>query len=385
MKVLLVAPQPYYVERGTPIAVRQLARTLAKQDHELHILAYPLGDTPDDPNQIIHRCARIPFITHVPIGFSIRKLGYDVLLTFSMFWLHFRHRFDVIHAIEESIYPALLIKIFSNVRVVYDMDSSLAEQLGTGSRSRRSIRKLLDRCEAWAIRKSDQVAAVCDDLVDIAVKYKPGSAVHALYDIPNKSAADSVNDSDIEVLATFVPDGSTLGLYVGNLEPYQGIDLLLESIRQIGNESTLYTIIIGGTEQHISHYQKLSESFGIEQRIRFLGPRPLDHLDQLLRQADILFSPRITGGNTPMKLYSYMASNRPIVATRLSTHTQVLDDQSAVLTDAIPVAYAEGTKKLADSVALRNEIAGRAMQLVQERYSIDNYEKTVRSLYECLQ
>ena len=48
------------------------------------------------------------------------------------------------------------------------------------------------------------------------------------------------------------------------------------------------------------------------------------------------------GTNTPLKIYQYLRSGRPIVATRLLTHTQVLSDEVAVLTPATPEGFAEG-------------------------------------------
>ena len=46
---------------------------------------------------------------------------------------------------------------------------------------------------------------------------------------------------------------------------------------------------------------------------------------------DILVSPRIRGTNTPLKIYSYLRSGKPIVATDLLTHTQVLSPDVARL------------------------------------------------------
>lgn len=73
--------------------------------------------------------------------------------------------------------------------------------------------------------------------------------------------------------------------------------------------------------------------------MHFLGAQPVALLSAVyLAQADILVSPRSKGSNTPMKLYSYLASGKPILATNLWTHTQVLTAASAVLTEPRPRA-----------------------------------------------
>ena len=61
--------------------------------------------------------------------------------------------------------------------------------------------------------------------------------------------------------------------------------------------------------------------------------RPAEEIPAFLDAADVLVSPRSLGTNTPLKIYQYLRSGRPIVATRLLTHTQVLDDEVAILTE----------------------------------------------------
>ena len=68
-------------------------------------------------------------------------------------------------------------------------------------------------------------------------------------------------------------------------------------------------------------------------RCVFAGKRPVSELPQFLALADVLVSPRRTGGNTPFKVYTYLASGKPLVATRIPTHTQLLDDTLATLTE----------------------------------------------------
>ena len=61
------------------------------------------------------------------------------------------------------------------------------------------------------------------------------------------------------------------------------------------------------------------------------GPRP--SCPAFLALADVLVSPRPEGENTPFKVYTYLASGKPLVATRIPTHTQLLDDTLAFLVE----------------------------------------------------
>ena len=63
----------------------------------------------------------------------------------------------------------------------------------------------------------------------------------------------------------------------------------------------------------------------------FTGQQPAREIPAFVQACDILVSPRIRGTNTPLKIYSYLRSGKPIVATDLLTHTQVLSDGVARL------------------------------------------------------
>jgi glycosyltransferase involved in cell wall biosynthesis len=95
-------------------------------------------------------------------------------------------------------------------------------------------------------------------------------------------------------------------------------------------------------------------------------------------------SPRINGDNTPMKIYSFLGSRKPIIATRLRTHTQVLDDSTAVLIDPNPESFAEGMLLLAEDEKLRQILGERGKILVEEKYNFENFQTKVNNIYDSL-
>ena len=99
-----------------------------------------------------------------------------------------------------------------------------------------------------------------------------------------------------------------------------------------------------------------------------------------LLAADVLVSPRSRGTNTPLKIYQYLRSGRPIVATRLLTHTQVLSDDTAILTGATPREFAEGILAAFDDPTRSAAVGRRARELAETKYSYEAYlEKTRRA------
>ena len=177
-------------------------------------------------------------------------------------------------------------------------------------------------------------------------------------------------------------------MYVGNLELYQGIDLLLDGFKAVQNLALnvpLKLVIIGGKDGDIAKYKLKTKNIGIDPLVLFLGQRSVENLGYYLAQADILLSPRIKGRNTPMKLYSYLDSGKPVLATDLPTHNWVLDSEVAVLSAPNPEAFAQGILYLANNPQIRQTLAVAAKQMVQQRHSFTAYKQQLNSLYDSLQ
>src|SRR4029453_3721862 len=103
-----------------------------------------------------------------------------------------------------------------------------------------------------------------------------------------------------------------------------------------------HLVIVGGLEQDIERYRRRAQHLGIVAQVHFLGPRPVASLNGLSQRADVLLPPRLKGLNTPMKIYSYLDSGIAVLATRLRSHTQVLDDRTAHLVEPDPEALGDG-------------------------------------------
>ena len=103
-----------------------------------------------------------------------------------------------------------------------------------------------------------------------------------------------------------------------------------------------------------------------------------------LDAATILVSPRSTGTNTPLKIYQYLRSGRPIVATRLRTHTQVLDDQTAILADPTPEAFGAAMAGALDDPARAAAIGQRARELAETKYSDEAFIAKTEQAYGVL-
>jgi len=392
MRVLVVAPQPFYQERGTPIATRLLLEALQAAGHSVDVLTYHVGEDPQLAGVRVFRAPAVPFVRDVPIGFSLRKLVCDLALLWRLVTLTRGNRYDVLHAVEEAVFLSLLVRAFAGARsalgpdkldgvgcrVVYDMDSSLPEQLVGRYAALRFVDGVLRRFERFAIAHSDLVLAVCDDLATRARGYATTTPVDVVEDVSLLS--DNRPLGEVEDLRRDLPSGTALVLYVGNLEHYQGVDLVLGAIAML-ESPPLKFVAVGGEPEAVAAYRARVAALGLEAQIAFLGARPVSHLGALLEQADVLVSPRLTGQNTPMKLYSYLAAGKAVLATRIRSHTQVLSDDNALLVEPTPAALARGLDVLLRSPALRDRLAHSGRRLATTRYSLTQFRASIANAY----
>jgi glycosyltransferase involved in cell wall biosynthesis len=394
MRILVIAPQPFYQERGTPIATRLLIEALQAAGHGVDVLTYHVGDDPRLPGVRVFRAPAIPLVRDVPIGFSVRKLLCDAALLWRLLTVTREQRYDVLHAVEEAVFLSLLVRSLGGsrrsadgtlrrlgCRVVYDMDSSMPEQLLGKYGALRVLDGVLRRLERLAIARSDLVLAVCEDLATRARGYATKTPVDVVEDV--SLLRENAAAVDVDDLRRDLPEGGLLVLYVGNLEHYQGVDLMLDAIAKL-ESPPLKFVAIGGSAEAVADYRARAAALGLGELVAFVGARPLDQLGAYLAQADVLVSPRLTGHNTPMKLYSYLAAGKAVLATRIRSHTQVLSDDNALLAEPTAAAMARGLDALLRSAALRERLGLAARRLAATRYSVTHFRESVASAYRRL-
>ena len=388
MKILFLAPQPFFQERGTPIAVRLALEVLAaRQGKEVHLLTYHEGQNVQIPGVTIFRIPAPWGITGVGPGISLKKLVCDFVFLFSalkLVWQARSNQYQLVHAVEESVFVAWLIKLIWGLPYIYDMDSSLALQLTEKWEWFRPLRALLEFFERHATRGSIAVVPVCDSLAAIAERHgsKETLILRDISLLDQKASAEAAPNLRREA---GLSQNDLVVLYIGNLESYQGIDLLLESFAIIAPKAAqAQLVIIGGTPAHLEKYQLKAKALGCQNQVHFLGPKPVQQLKPLLSQADVLVSPRTLGNNTPMKIYSYLHSGKVTVATNLPTHSQVLNNQVAVLTAPEPKAFADGLLSVLSDANLRERLGRAAFQLAEEKYTYKIFSRELNGLYDRL-
>jgi len=388
MKVLMIAPQPFFQPRGTPISVLHRLNTLSKLGHKIDLVTYHLGETIPFDNVTYYRIPNVPFVKKIKVGPSKTKIIVDLFVIFQVLRLLLKNKYDVIHSHEEAGFFGSWFASLFGIMHLYDMHSSLPQQLTNFKFTRLKVLiKLFESLERRTIERSDALITICPELYNYVRELYPEKKQVLIENVADNSAVFGDNGTQkVDIRKEYHLDSKTVVLYAGTFEPYQGLDLLIESSKSvISKTKNVVFALVGGNPAQVEHYRKMVRKNKLADHFVFTGQVAPAMVPKFLEVADILVTPRIEGNNTPLKIYSYLRSGKPIVATNHLTHTQVLNNDVAVLTECNAAAFSEGLIRVLEDDKLRQQIAGNARALAEDKYSYEAYLGKTRSIYDFLE
>ena len=166
-----------------------------------------------------------------------------------------------------------------------------------------------------------------------------------------------------------LPPDKKIILYTGSFYLYnwKGVDVLLEAAKNFG-EGFLF-LFVGGSSEEI---EQIKSKYNNLSNVLLLGHKLYAEIPCYLKSADVLALPNKSGHamsekhTSPLKLFEYMASSRPIVASNLPSLREVLTEKEAVFfrpNDSTNLAHA--IKKILDDSSLAERLTQSALQKVQ--------------------
>jgi glycosyltransferase involved in cell wall biosynthesis len=375
VKILMIAPEPFFEPRGTPFSEYHRIRALLELGHTVDLVTYPFGRDVSLPGLRVFRCLRPPLVTSIGIGPSWAKIPLDALVACTSMRRALSDRYDVVHSHEEGSWFGVVIAGILGVPHLYDMHSSLPQQLSNFSFSRsRALTSMFSWLERFVIRRSKVVVVICPHLAEVVRGIEPGVPAVLIENSPGSGDTPTAGSGDRVRQELGLARNAPLVLYTGTFEAYQGLDLLFAAAQKvIASCPEARFVLAGGRPDQVAAARAQAERIGIGKSLTFAGQRAAEEIPLFLDAADVLVSPRSTGTNTPLKIYQYLRAGRPIVATRLLTHTQVLNDEVAILTEPTPEDFAAGILAALSDRDRARAVGDRARELADTKYSYEAY------------
>ena len=164
-----------------------------------------------------------------------------------------------------------------------------------------------------------------------------------------------------------IPTDEKVVCYTGHLYSWKGAHVLARSAKYL-KEAKVY--FVGGTPDDIQNFRKFIRENDLS-NIVIVGHVPPSNVPQYLAASDVVVLPNIQEGwsysTSPLKLFEYMASRRPIVASDLPVIREVLNHGNAILVEpGNPEALAEGICVVLDNEELADRIVEKAYSEVYQ-------------------
>jgi glycosyltransferase involved in cell wall biosynthesis len=172
--------------------------------------------------------------------------------------------------------------------------------------------------------------------------------------------------------------------YAGHLYPWKGVDVLLRALERLPD---VHGVIVGGlaVDPDLARLQELARMHA-PGRVMFAGHVAPQRVADLLRAADVLVIPNPPGQvsdayTSPLKLFEYMASGRPVVASDLPALREILvDGDNALLVEPGNAdLLGAALRRVLNDHALATRLAARAFETVQA-YSWDRRAERLETL-----
>lgn len=393
MHILMIAPEPFLEARGTPLSIYQRANALSLLGHTIDLVTYPSGKDVALPHVLVYRAGRLPLLQRMRVGPSLAKLPLDVLVFLRAIRLLRSGQYDCVHTHEEAGLFGALISRVMKIPHVYDRHADLAQQMSrfqfTGG---QFLIKLMRAAERLIVRSASVVIVIRPELQTGVMTLAPEKPVVLIENTAMAVQEAELNRSQDQMAPRIerlrreldLPTHSGPNLvYTGAFDSGEGLDLLVASMPAVLAAFPQATyLLVGGQPEQAAALAGQAQRLGVGHALRLPGQRPPEEMPLFTQLADVLLSPRGQGMQTPPNIYAYLHAGKPLLATNIRAHTQVLSEEVALLVGATREGLTQGTLALLADSALCARLAANARALAASKYSYEAFlAQTARSYH----
>jgi glycosyltransferase involved in cell wall biosynthesis len=327
-KILMIAPTPFFADRGCHVRILGEAKALIALGNELLLCTYGLGRDIEPIPTV--RTMSLPWYKKLSPGPSVHKIYVDLLLLWNVLWACRSFRPDIIHAhLHEGIAIGKVASKLFGIPLVADLQGSLTAEL-VAHKALPDVRWLVKPVQ-WLEKLINRMP-----LHLIASSTHMGRVTQNEFDIPAQRLTTLMDGVDLDVFSPGEPDPHLRGslgiqpdervvVFIGVLTEYQGIDLLIKSIPQVVKECPKAKFLIIGYPDE-EHYRAQARALGVEEFTLFTGKIPYADAPRYLSLAQVAVSPKISTTEANLKLFTYMAMGLPTVVFDNPVNREILGD-----------------------------------------------------------
>jgi uncharacterized protein (TIRG00374 family) len=369
-RILMIAPTPFFADRGCHVRIYEEARALQELGCRVEICTYHLGD--DRPGLTIHRTPRVPWYNKLEAGPSWHKLYVDLLLLARTWAVARRFRPDVLHGhLHEGVAIGWIVGRRLGVPLVGDFQGSLSGELKAHQfvMGRGWFYRFWAHNESRIDRLPEVAVASCGDVAcELKERFGVRDVILALDGVDTGVFRPGVERIDPPAGSeSLAPPGRQVVVYLGVLSAYQGVDHLLEAIPLVlARVPQAYFLVMG--YPNVDLYRQKARDLGVIDHVGFPGRIDYDQAARYLALGQVAVGPKLSETESNGKLYNYMACALPVVAFDTPPSREILGDLGVYAPRGDVAALADGIAGL-----LEDPEAARRLGLSLRRRAVDNF------------
>jgi len=386
-RVLMVAPTPYFSDRGCHVQIYEVARSQQLNGNSVVIVTYHLGrDIGEIPT---YRIPPVPWYRKRSAGPSWHKLYLDFLLMIRVLQVARQYKPHIIHAhLHEGAGLSIIVARMLRVPLLLDLQGSLTGEMLNHNFVRRGsipyllFRKLeqkiishVDGILMWNyIKETLQKLFIFDSGKVFSVNY--GVDLQSFRPHKKEDLDDLYNNLQIQRNRTII-------VYLGVLSPYQGIDLLIDAIpRVLKFLPDAYFLIMGYPNEE--YYRVKARNLGVSDHVCLPGRIDYTQAARYLSLGDLAVAPKLTSMEGNGKLLNYMACALPTVAFDLPGNIATLADTGVYAVTGDVQAFADQIITLGGNPKLRLDLGKRARERAERHFSWHRIGREINDIYDVL-
>ena len=381
IKVLMIAPTPFFAERGCHSQIYEEIKALKKLGCEIVICTYHIGR--DVPDIKIYRSLNIPWYNKLSAGPSLHKIYIDFLLFIKTLAVARKFKPDIIHGhLHEGALIGWGLKLFVRKPLLFDLQGSLSKEIAAYKQKKPLSFSLFESIERRINKLPDVIVTQSTEMInDLKNRFK----------IKKNKLVLTFDGADVE---TFQPgldvsnlkkelalhDNKKIIVYLGGLTTNKGVDNIINAIPHvIKKDNNVLFLIMGYPNEE--HYKKMAQKLGVSEYTLFTGKIDYSKAHLYLNLGNLALSPKDIDTEGNAKLYNYMACGLPVVAFDTKTDREVLGDYGVYAKRKDIKDYADKILFLLSDANERERLGMGLRNRVVDKYSWDKVGERIFGVY----
>lgn len=340
---------------GQAVHIEELIHALRAQGHEVCVVA-PSADGPSDLGAEVGWVRRLR--DRLPKAlYECLELGYSLVAYFRLARAARDFRPDVIYE-RYNLYlmAGWMLKKRLGLPLMLEVNAPLVhERTQFGGLGLPALGRW---AEGLVWRGADVVLPVTDVLADhVRARGVPDERIAVVPNGINEAHFGQAPRPVDARAAIGWPNALVLG-FTGFVRDWHGVDRVLHWLARADTPAHARLLIVGDGPAR-ADLERLAETLGLGDRVRFTGVVPRDRVPGLVAAFDIALQPAVVPYASPLKLFEYLALGKAIVAPRLPNIEEVLTDgrNALLFDDGQPGALEAALTRLCHDDELRRQVA----------------------------